>query len=69
VPATDLDGVPLVAWWIFQALAIVVTLLAAWRRRRCEAAGETRKANQLRINVGFGIFLCILIAVRLAVRA
>ena len=66
---SDLDGVPLLVWWTLLGAALVATGLARLRQRRFEATGNLAKARQMRLHVPFGLFVCALIAVRIATRA
>jgi|HubBroStandDraft_5_1064220.scaffolds.fasta_scaffold804964_1 hypothetical protein len=51
-------------------LAILAAVcVAGVRYRRCLVRGDTRRANQLRVNIGLGIFLLALVTIRVIVNA
>ncbi len=68
VIGSDLDGVPLLVWCILLGAAFVATGIARFRQHRFEAVGNVAKARQMRLHVPFGLFICALIALRIAFR-
>lgn len=61
--ASFLGGPEWVSYIAF-AVVLLATGLAALRFRHMQDIGDMRRANQLKVNITFGIFLSILVGLR-----
>jgi uncharacterized membrane protein YidH (DUF202 family) len=69
ISANDIDGVPEQVWIVLLGVAVVLTVFTVVRTKRFEVVGNTRKARQSRSHIYYGVFLCVLIAIRIALRS
>jgi hypothetical protein len=62
--ATSFLGGPEWVGYVAFAIVLAVTGFAFLRYRHMQEKGDTRKANQLRVNIAFGLFLSVLVGLR-----
>ena len=64
IDATSFLGGPQWVSYIAFVVVLFVTGIAGLRYRHFREIGDNRKANQLRINIGFGVLLSALVGIR-----